>query len=194
MDMDLRLKFPISKYHEKQNACDSYQVILDSNHYLKSSEPNWPNSYIMAQCKRTCTSILPLTDSYYLNACCVKSDTYTCTQTLHTLSEKHTPTHRHTQTHMHTDACTDTHKQSAPKPYFKQKSKSLISKPRWRGAPSLLLSNGGLLTETAGVTKQLNRGRVKAQYWLVVTKHNFSPILFKLSWSTEIEKDKRKSI
>lgn len=49
---------------------------------------------------------------------------------------------------------------------------------------SLLLSNGGLLTQTAGVTKQLNGGSEKAGNWLVVITHNFSPIFFKVSWPT----------
>lgn len=49
---------------------------------------------------------------------------------------------------------------------------------------SLLLSNGGPLTQTAGVTKQLNGGREKTGNWLVVITHNFSPMFFKVSWPT----------
>lgn len=77
---------------------------------------------------------------------------------------------------------TDTQTQGAALPPSSSQSEKSDQKAE---ASSLLLSNGGPLTQTAGVTKQLNGGSEKAGNWLVVITHNFSPIFFKVSWPTD---------
>lgn len=88
-----------------------------------------------------------------------------CTQT-HSLPKKNTHTQKHKE---------------LLSPQALLKARSLIRRLR---PASLLLSNGGLLTQTAGVTKQQNGGSEKAGNWLVVITHNFSTIFFKVSWPT----------
>lgn len=102
----------------------------------------------------------------------------------HPYSHSLTPTNsmhvEYSHRHMHT-LHPKTHTHRAYLPPSSTQSESLINKLRWRGAVSLLLSNGGLFTQTVGVTKQLNEGR---ESWPVVIKHNLSPIFFHVSLPT----------
>lgn len=85
--------------------------------------------------------------------------------------------------HMHTDTLypKNTHTNTELLcPQVLLKARRLIRRLKQRGPASLQLSNGGPLTQIAGVTKQLNVGSEKAGNWLAVITHNFSPILFKV--------------
>lgn len=83
---------------------------------------------------------------------------------------------------MHADTSTDTlhpkthtdrhtHRAALPPSSSQSEKSDQKAKPA-----SLLQWNSGLLTHTAGVTKQLNEGSEKAGNWLLVISNNFSPM------------------